>query len=357
MAGLVSQPDLLPSPPPSELSVRLGPWLVLPVLFAYVALGVPLQLLHRGGGVWLSSILVFLGLPFMLLQRTGDAPATSTGLWPLKPVDFAWGAALGLANWAAWAVPLMTLAQTVLPAKWVEAFDGRQTFEGLRPAELGVLLLGVSVAAPVCEEFFFRGVVQRGLVAFRGAAQGLVAAAIVFGAMHFDPVGLIPRIELGVLFGFLALKRRSLWAAIGAHAANNAAASAGFLALGDVELPTWGLASFFVGGNVVLGLGLWRLARAPAEARAPIPVTERPSWAQALWPWAAIFALGLGAIHALDGRGVAVRRVELTLPLDDAHKGTPEAAALDALKDRVLAGQETVEAYEAARRPLSKPKR
>lgn len=345
-------PDLLPRPSPSDLGTRLGPWLLLPVLLAYGALGIPLQLLHRGAGVWLSSALVFAGLPTMILQRLGTSPARESGLLPFRPRDFAWGFGLGAANWPAWAVPLMTLAQAFAPREWVELFDGAATFRGLRPWELGLMAAGVSVAAPVCEEFFFRGVVQRGLVALLGGWRGVLAAALIFGVMHFDPVGLVPRVELGLLFGVLAWRRANLWAAIGAHAANNLVATVAFLWAGDVEPPSWALGAMVIAGNVVLGAGLWRFVRPLALPPEPPPPRTPPSWPRVAAPWAALLAVGIGAVWLFDGTAVTLAQVDRRTPLGKAARGTPAEEEVRALRARVLAGEASVEEYEAARRAL-----
>ncbi len=115
--------------------------------------------------------------------------------------------------------------------------------------------MGVSVAAPLREELFFRGFMQRGLAEQRGPARAIVVTAFVFSAFHLDPVGLAARFELGVLFGLLAWRAGSLWPAIAAHAANNAISSVLFFAAGDAkeaDLVWWVPVSMFVVGNLAL---------------------------------------------------------------------------------------------------------
>lgn len=86
---------------------------------------------------------------------------------------------------------------------------------------LGILVIGVLPA--IGEEFVFRGIIQNELN--RGTRNIHVAiwfAAILFSAIHFQFFGFIPRMVLGVMFGYLYSWSGNLWIAIFAHFINNA---------------------------------------------------------------------------------------------------------------------------------------
>jgi uncharacterized protein len=83
----------------------------------------------------------------------------------------------------------------------------------------------IAVIPAIGEELLFRGVIQR---LFTDLTQKPVAAivlsAILFSALHMQFYGFVPRMALGITFGFLYLWSGSLWLPILAHLVNNAAA-------------------------------------------------------------------------------------------------------------------------------------
>lgn len=88
----------------------------------------------------------------------------------------------------------------------------------------GVLWLGVVIATPLAEEFFFRGLLQTalgGLVKRRGLAIAL--AGLLFGLAHASQPQVIPAIAIfGIILGIAYERSGSLVAPIVAHALFNA---------------------------------------------------------------------------------------------------------------------------------------
>jgi membrane protease YdiL (CAAX protease family) len=86
--------------------------------------------------------------------------------------------------------------------------------------EVAVWIL-TSASAGFCEEFVFRGYVQRQLLALSGSTTvAVVGQGLVFGVMHAYQ-GWVPAtriIVIGVLFGVLAAWRRTLRVGMVAHA-------------------------------------------------------------------------------------------------------------------------------------------
>ncbi|MBN2613401.1 MAG: CPBP family intramembrane metalloprotease [Bacteroidales bacterium] len=81
----------------------------------------------------------------------------------------------------------------------------------------------IAVLPAVCEEFLFRGVFQRIFTDMtRNKHFGIFLAAALFSLMHFQFSGLLPRLLLGVYFGYLLYWGRTLWLPIAAHFVNNA---------------------------------------------------------------------------------------------------------------------------------------
>lgn len=79
-------------------------------------------------------------------------------------------------------------------------------------------LFFIAVFAGVGEELFFRGVVQRLLIRwFNSPWAGILAAAAIFSAIHFQFDGFLPRMMLGIVLGAMYWYSGSLWVAILAH--------------------------------------------------------------------------------------------------------------------------------------------
>jgi membrane protease YdiL (CAAX protease family) len=86
-------------------------------------------------------------------------------------------------------------------------------------------LFMIALLPAVGEELLFRGVLQRLLSdLFRNRHWGVWISALLFTAMHFQFLTMVPRLLLGALFGYLLLWSRTLWLPIIAHFINNAMA-------------------------------------------------------------------------------------------------------------------------------------
>lgn len=113
-----------------------------------------------------------------------------------------------------------TEAQDVSAGPWPGGAD----------AVLGVALTAVAftVAAPIGEELFFRGLVLYGLGGLgpgRRGALGVIASGLLFGAIHFQP-GAIPALAtLGIALALIRRETGSIWPCVVLHALNNAIAT------------------------------------------------------------------------------------------------------------------------------------
>ncbi|HCF60978.1 MAG TPA: hypothetical protein DFS52_23650 [Myxococcales bacterium] len=144
--------------------------------------------------------------------------------------------ALGAANFLL-AGAIQALSRAFLPSV-AKSADALRLFRDASAPELAAVVVAVGLFAPLCEEVAFGGYLQTVLGARFGRLAGVVVAAVLFSLLHLDPAGLLARVELGVLFGLLALWSGSLWPAIVAHAANNLIASALMIAALGEPPPT-----------------------------------------------------------------------------------------------------------------------
>ena len=127
--------------------------------------------------------------------------------------------ALAAGLWLAWKLIVLGLAQ--LPYLAGEARVGGMLPRG--PLEIAVWI-PLSLTAGFCEELIFRGWLQRLFTArTRSAGLGVLLQALVFGALHaYEGAAASLRIVcFGLLFGLVALWRRSLRPGMIAHAATD----------------------------------------------------------------------------------------------------------------------------------------
>lgn len=88
-----------------------------------------------------------------------------------------------------------------------------------------VNLLVIALLPAIGEELLFRGVVQRLFTEwFSNAHAGIWVSAAIFSAVHVQFFGFVPRMMLGVCFGYMLYWSGSIWLPVIAHFFNNAAA-------------------------------------------------------------------------------------------------------------------------------------
>lgn len=89
-------------------------------------------------------------------------------------------------------------------------------------------LFMIALLPAIGEELLFRGVIQRIFTGWtRSNHWGIWISAILFSALHMQFYGFIPRMLLGVLFGYLLVWSGSMWLPITAHFFNNGIAVIG----------------------------------------------------------------------------------------------------------------------------------
>jgi membrane protease YdiL (CAAX protease family) len=85
-------------------------------------------------------------------------------------------------------------------------------------------ILMMAVLPAIGEELLFRGLLQRLFGEwFKNIHAAIFITAFIFGVVHLQFYGLLPRMILGVIFGYLFYWTGSLWVPVFAHFLNNAA--------------------------------------------------------------------------------------------------------------------------------------
>lgn len=111
----------------------------------------------------------------------------------------------------------------------------------LQTESIGVVMLNifmVAVLPAIGEELLFRGVIQPYLCKiFRSTFIGVLFTAIFFSAFHFQFQGFIPRMLLGLIFGYLYIWTKSIWVPIAVHFVNNGLAVVVFYFISKGDIP------------------------------------------------------------------------------------------------------------------------
>ena len=93
-------------------------------------------------------------------------------------------------------------------------------FDSVSEFILGMLIFALIPA--IGEELVFRGVLQKQLIRwFRHPHVGIWITAIIFGAIHLQFFGMLPRTLLGALLGYLYWWSGNIWVPIVGHFMNN----------------------------------------------------------------------------------------------------------------------------------------
>jgi membrane protease YdiL (CAAX protease family) len=214
---------------------------------------------------------------------------------------------LGLQGFASrFVVPLLLLLPCVLVVSEIdnlmvallpppEALEGAEELAARVDTEslygrLQLALIAVGIA-PVVEEWFFRGVIQQGLVAHRGRLRGVFFTALLFAPLHtFSASGgsslasaLVVSTCVGMVLGTVRLATGSILACILLNAGINALGLGASWAEEVVPIPGFNAPGshtpllFLLPSLACSGWGLWRFVVHAQQAPVAIPVAEPES--------------------------------------------------------------------------------
>lgn len=362
----VQAPPRGPALSPFALAIATG---VL-VVATYLLGGGLVQPINVALGIWWTELFAFFGVSVVAIRRSGRVAHR------YLHADFPGSRAVALAiaaslvNYLAVTIPLQWAVEKIVPASWkLSAERLADVLGNQRGWELALIIAGVSIAAPIGEEVFFRGVLQQGLMRRTRTVPAIAITAVIFSALHLDPMGFPARVELGVLFGVLFAMGGSLWLGIAAHAAHNFASSLTFLALQEHESvdksepSKWIMIGLFVFGvPAVVSLARAAIARStkPAldaqanEIEVALP-RRRLFFEVTAWILGAI--LGVLLMLRIDPHGFRLTVFDAQHPLPTLE--TPSAAdkarleSLRELRERARHDRAPLEAYETARKRLA----
>ncbi len=147
------------------------------------------------------------------------------------------------------------------------------------PAEFLVVVLVVALTPAICEELFFRGLIQHAFEEATPGLKGALLAGFIFGAYHINPFTLIPLVALGSFFGFLVYRSSNLTVAVSAHFFNNFVACVAIYMQLDEDFVVVAPGGNVSTADLVLNFGLFGVVFLVAThyfIRVTAPVTNSP---------------------------------------------------------------------------------
>ena len=145
----------------------------------------------------------------------------------------------------------------------------------------------IAVLPALGEELMFRGVIQRIFSNWtKNLHWGIWITAFLFSAMHMQFYGFLPRMALGVMFGYLLVWTGTMWVPILAHFVNNLMGVFGYFLIGkgviSNDIEEWGTGTEQISLVVVSVLavgGLLFLIYRSEMAKTKMPVNQVDSQA------------------------------------------------------------------------------
>lgn len=239
MVAVTGPPDERPVLPGKATFYALGGFvvgIVAGILLALVGdvLDLPevLILILNLLGLWTG----LLGACWLVSRRYGSGSIARDYGLTLRGADFSWGLLMSLAARVAGVIvliPFLFGSEDLLGSN-------QGVFGEVRDSLPGFLVFAVIavIGAPLVEELFFRGLLQRSLTTAIGAAAAIAVQALLFGLAHYSPLLGLANFSVvavitaaGVVFGITAWWRR-VGTSVAAHAFFNLVAVLVALALG-----------------------------------------------------------------------------------------------------------------------------
>lgn len=165
-------------------------------------------------GLWVGLLTV----PFVVSRTKGNGMVSDFGV-EVRSRDLFVGGLWGFAT------QYVLIPLVYIPIWYLFDVDHDEISESAReltdraegPVGIVMLILIVGVAAPVVEEIFYRGLLQRAMQRRLGVWPGLLLTSLVFGAVHMQLLQFPALALAGLVFGLLAYRSGRLGPAMVAH--------------------------------------------------------------------------------------------------------------------------------------------
>jgi uncharacterized protein len=207
---------------------------LLPFIFSnFVS---PAQLTARGQGIYvLSSYVSMAGLCLGVLYLSIKSYLPLASDW----FNFNWRS-----NWALWgiggylvATPIVIVVSILNERIWQGQGGSNPilqiVLEGKDPIALWLFFLTAAVAAPIFEEFLFRGFLLPSLTRYVPVWAAIGLSGLLFGVAHLSMSEIIPLTTLGIILGVVYTRTRNLLTSMLLHSLWNSSTLVSLFILGS----------------------------------------------------------------------------------------------------------------------------
>lgn len=212
------------------------------LFFLYQFIGGGITLLLVGGDITQDSVsvariatmvgqFVLLLLPTLLLVKAQHGMFTRALRWRIPTATEVFLSFLGMiallqaAEGYMYFQDKIPLPESVIPLVEMLKKMIEETYRMLVVSqsipELLFVIVVVALTPAICEEIFFRGLIQKNFSLGTNAVRGFVITGIIFGLYHFNPFQAVPLMALGIYFSFLQYRSQTLIVPMIAHFVNN----------------------------------------------------------------------------------------------------------------------------------------
>lgn len=135
-----------------------------------------------------------------------------------------------------------------------KALEDAMSFIGVNNVVLSILVVGI--VAPFSEELIFRGVIYNKLSKSMSITATIIIQGILFGVYHMNLVQGLYASLLGIVFGYVTYKTKSIWPAVIMHMVNNAVSVIAPYILGESIDSLFAYIILLIIGFIISGIGI-----------------------------------------------------------------------------------------------------
>lgn len=183
-----------------------------------------MDIMNKNTNVILLISAIIYVLIIALIYRIGKKSIVSDlGLKNNNIKSFIIAVPLGLSVWLINTGVLSLVQQAGLVQKYFQAFE--EITSTIVQGSIFMTILVVGILVPFAEEFLFRGVIQKTFSKNMSIKAAIIIQGILFGIYHGNLIQGLYATFLGILFGYITYKSKSIYPAVIMHMVNNSIAS------------------------------------------------------------------------------------------------------------------------------------
>lgn len=191
-----------------------------------------------------EQVRAFSVLASYVLLATGGLSVLYISLKPFLPLSPDWFRFQWRSNWIFWglggylaAIPLVILVSLVNQAIWQGQGGSNPilpiALEGKDKVALAVFFVTASIAAPLFEEFMFRGFLLPSLTQYLPVSGAILVSSLLFALAHLNLSEVLPLTVLGMVLGIVYTRSRTLLAPMLLHSLWNSGTLLSLFVLGN----------------------------------------------------------------------------------------------------------------------------